>query len=205
MAHIDCPACKNKQISALRGGLDHLQIIRSVFVVIAGILLTSCQGAPAPVVPDLGHIEIVPTAKIQTDQETLSQIVTTFNLANDALRRQDLDSVMNLYSKNYKYHGIDKTELRNIWEDLFTLYRDFSSTHLFSSITADTTRQQPTAEITCTGSLWAFSRLTGRRVNIDSWWGEVHYLVLEDGLWRIQGHAWEERDTRFWLTPHPFF
>jgi hypothetical protein len=130
----------------------------------------------------------------------------TFHRADEALRRQDLDALMTIYSENYKYHGIDKIELRNIWEDLFKLYRDFSSTHVFSNITADTTRKPQTAEITCTGSLWALSRLTGRRVNIDSWYSDVHHLVYEDRAWRIQGHAWEgPRDTRYVLTPHPFF
>jgi hypothetical protein len=130
----------------------------------------------------------------------------TFHRADEALRRQDLDALMILYSENYKYHGIDRIELRNIWQDLFKLYRDFSSTHVFSNITADTTRKPHTAEITCTGSLWAMSRLTGRRVNIDSWYSDVHHLVYEDRAWRIQGHAWEgPRDTRYVLTPHPFF
>lgn len=165
-----------------------------------------CSLGPAPPMADLGKTEIAHSATIQADPETLNQILATFNRADDALHRQDLDTLMSLYAKNYNYHGIDKTELRNIWQDLFRQYRDFSSTHVFTSIVAKPANKPPTAHITCTGSLWAISRLTGRRVNIDSWFGDVHHLIYEDGAWRIEGHAWEaSRDNRYVLTPHPFF
>jgi hypothetical protein len=133
----------------------------------------ACRVGPLPEMADIGKTAIAPSARIQADQRIVDELVDTFHRADEALRRQDLDALMPIYSENYRYHGIDKIELRNIWEDLFRLYRDFSSTHVFSNITADTTR----AEITCTGSLWAMSRMTGRRVNIDSWYSDVHHLV----------------------------
>lgn len=43
------------------------------------------------------------------------------------------------------------------------------------------------AEVACAGNLWAKSALTGERVTIDSWYGEVHVLVNEDGVWRLRG------------------
>jgi hypothetical protein len=177
-------------------------------VTIIGVLLglAGCRVGPLPEMVDLGKSVIAPSATIQADQRTVDELMVTFHGADEALRRQDLDALMSIYSKNYNYHGIDKIELRNIWRDLFKLYRDFSSTHVFSSITADTAHKAPTAEITCTGSLWAMSRLTDRRVNIDSWYSDVHHLVYEDGAWRIIGHAWEPpRGVGYVLTPHPFF
>jgi hypothetical protein len=175
---------------------------------IIGVVLgvTGCHFGPPPPMADVGATIIGASADIQADQRTVDELMLTFHKADEALRRQDLDVLMSIYSKNYNYHGFDKAELRNVWQDFFKQYRDFSSTHVFSSITAATTNKPPTAEITCTGSLWAISKLTGRRVNIDSWYGDIHHLVYEDGAWRIQGHAWEApRDTRYVLSPHPFF
>ena len=179
-----------------------------VVMTIIGVVLvaTSCRFGPQPPMADVGATIIGAKADIQADQRTVDELMLTFHKADEALRRQDLDALMSIYSKNYNYHGIDKAELRNIWQDLFRQYRDFSSTHVFSSIAAARANTPPTAEITCTGSLWAISRLTGQRVNIDSWYSDVHHLVYENGVWGIQGHAWEApRDTRYVLSPHPFF
>jgi hypothetical protein len=168
--------------------------------------MSSCRMGPPPEMADLGKTVIAPSATVQADQRTLDELMATFHRADEALYRQDLDALMTIYSKNYNYHGIDKIELRNIWQDLFRQYRDFSTTHIFSSIIVNAEKTPPVAEITCTGSLWALSKLTGRRVNIDSWFGDVHHLVYEDGSWRIYGHAWEApRDLGYVLTPHPFF
>jgi hypothetical protein len=50
------------------------------------------------------------------------------------------------------------------------------------------------------------SRQTGDRVNVDSWYGEVHHLIYEDGIWRIRGHAGEApKGIQFGVAPHPFF
>jgi hypothetical protein len=206
-------------------------------IIVAMLLeLAGCRFGPPPEMADVGATLIAASADIQTDQRTVEELLVTFHRADKALHQQDLDTLMNIYSKNYNYHGIDKAELRNIWQDLFTQYRDFSSTHVFSKIVVDEKKTSPTAGITCTGSIWAISRVTGQRVNIDSWFGDVHHLVYEDGkgrvprakglsegsgrvgeivglgregengAWRIVGHAWEApRDTRYVLSPHPFF
>jgi hypothetical protein len=168
--------------------------------------VAACRVGAPPEMADVGVTMIAASATIQVDQRTVDELMLTFHKADDALRRQDLEALMTIYSNNYNYHGIDKPELRNIWQDFFRQYRDFSDTHIFSRIIASATGKPPTADITCTGSVWAVSRLTGRRVNIDSWYGDVHHLVYEEGAWRIIGHAWEApRDTRYVLSPHPFF
>lgn len=41
---------------------------------------------------------------------------------------------------------------------------------------------------------------------MDSWFEEVHYLVKEDGVWRIIGNAGGTAETpRFGHAPHPLF
>ena len=82
-------------------------------------------------------------------------------------------------------------------------------THILTRFVVEENRTPPTAQVTCSGSLWAISNQTGERVNIDSWFGEVHYMIYEDGAWRIRGQAWEpplvEKESRFARPPHPFF
>lgn len=86
-----------------------------------------------------------------------------------------------------------------------TVYQGLRSNHIFSRIVIRP--DHPTmAEVTCTGSLWAMSRQTGDRVNVDSWFEEVHHLAYEKGAWRIRGHAREApKALQFGVAPHPFF
>lgn len=169
--------------------------------------LAGCRFGPPPAMPDIGKTEIAYGADIQADEQTVRTLLDTFKRADEALHRQDVDALMTLYSRNYKYHGYDKDRLRLLWEDLFRLYVQFSTTHVFSKIVVNATATSPTAEIMCSGSIWAVSNLTGQRVNIDSWFGDVHHLVYEDGAWRISGHAWGDipKPGRYVLSPHPFF
>jgi len=178
-----------------------------LIVLIGGTIgLAGCQFGLSPAMPDLARTQLAHGAVVQADERTLAEILDTFSRADAALRKQDLDTLMTIYSQSYKYHGYDKDRLRLLWKDLFLLHTQFSATHVFSKIVVNANATPPTAEITCSGSLWAVSKLTGRRVNIDSWFGDVHYLVYEDGAWRIRGHAWEAPDPgRYFLSAHPFF
>jgi hypothetical protein len=138
----------------------------------------------------------------------VDEILSTFKQAEDAVRHRDLDALMGLYAESYKHHGFTKDSLRTEWKNLFEDYHHFSSTHVLTRIAVESGKIPPTAQITCTGSLWAISNETNQRVNIDSWFGEVHYLTYADGVWRMRGHAWEvlnPKDTRVTRPPHPFF
>jgi hypothetical protein len=181
----------------------------TVFIVVlfsSVIGLEGCRFGLLPPMPDLGKTQLAHGAEIQADEQTLREILATFIRADDAFQRQDLDALISIYSKSYKYHGYDKDRLRLLWEDLFRLYTQFSATHVFSKVIVKADTTPPTAEITCTGSLWAVSKLTGQRVNIDSWFADVHYMIYEDGAWRIRGHAWDIPERgRYVLSPHPFF
>lgn len=168
--------------------------------------LHACRLGPPPPVPDLGGTHIASSAEIQADEKTVGEILTSFSRADDALRRQDLHALMDLYSESYRYHSLNKERLRNIWQELFQEHHAFSTTHIFTKIKVESGKPRPTAEITCTGSIWAISHRSGQRVNIDSWYAEAHYLIDEEGVWRIRGHAWERSEgPRFVISSHPFF
>ena len=70
---------------------------------------------------------------------------------------------MALYSEQYRYRGLSKGDLRKIWEEMFTGYDNLASTHTFSRIHVGGSAKQPTADISCTGSLWGLSKETGDR------------------------------------------
>jgi len=178
-----------------------------LLVLMGGVIgLAGCRFGLPPDMPDLGRTQLAHGAVVQADERSLAEILDTFSRADEALHKQDLDALMTIYSQSYKYHGYDKDRLRLLWKDLFLLHTQFSATHVFSKIVVNANATPPTAEITCSGSLWAVSKLTGQRVNIDSWFGDVHHLIYEDGAWRIRSHAWETPDPgRYVLSPHPFF
>lgn len=176
----------------------------AVSAVLAGLLvwLQGCAMAP---LTHRGGIQVDRWAEVKADDKTVAEILATFQQAEGAIELQNLDALMNLYAQDYQYHGLAKEDLRKIWTQLFTHYRELNSNHIFSRI-AVRSGQVPTAEITCSGSLYGISQETGERENVDSWYGEVHHLVYQDGAWRIRGHAGAPpKALRFGIAPHPFF
>lgn len=155
--------------------------------------------------PGFAKTKISSDAEIHADNKKVQEIMATFKKAEDALEARNLEALMATYSKDYAYHGLTKDDVRKIWKDLLAQNHRIVSEHRFSRI-AVVDGTNPRAEVTCTGSFWTTSDETGKRVNIDSWFEEVHYLVYEDGAWRIRGHAGEGlKEPLFGNTPHPLF
>lgn len=143
---------------------------------------------------------------IEVDEATVNAVVTTFEQAERAIKAHDLEKVIGVYSPQYNYHGLKKDDLRKIWKDLFDEYQEIASTHLFTKIAKVGSGRDVALEVTCTGHLWAKSTTSGLYVPIDSWHEEVHYLVLEEGTWRIRGNVGESpRVLPFGTAPHPLF
>ena len=157
--------------------------------------------------PDLfAMTQILPEAKVEGDPQHITELIGTFDRAQEAIRSQDLDALMSLYAPKYHYHGLTKADIRQIWAELFSHYDFIANIHTFSAIKIVGSATRPTAEITCTGSLWARSVDTKERIPIDSWHQEVHHLVREEDGWRIVGHLGGEPVIRqFGSAPHPLF
>jgi len=168
-------------------------------------LLWSVQGCAVPPLMHRGGIMVDNWAEVKADDQTVAGILAAFNRAEAALQAGNVADLMTLYSDQYNYHGLTKQGLRKIWEDLLAQHREFRSNHILSRIVA-VPGNPPSAELLCTGSLWAISKETGQQVNIDSWYGETHYMAYEDGMWRVRGHRGEAPKTQgFGVAPHPFF
>ena len=171
----------------------------AVLLTIITFLVGIGTGEAKIVVPKSGSM-------IEVDAATLKAVVDTFENAEDAIKAHDLEKVMAVYSPQYNYHGLKKDDLRKIWKDLFDEYQEIASTHLFTKIAEVGSGRDAVLEVTCTGHLWARSKTSGLYVPIDSWHEEVHYLVLEDGTWRIRGNVGESpRVLPFGTAPHPLF
>jgi len=152
--------------------------------------------------------QVTPSTIQDVDQQTLKELLSTFELAEQAMQAHDLDEIMALYSDDYLYHGLTKPDIRNIWSQLFEQHKELESFHTFSVIrTIGGSGGKLTAEMTCTGVIWGTSKVTTLRTPIDSWYEEIHYLKKENGRWRITGNIGGESQPtlQFGIAPHPLF
>jgi len=157
-------------------------------------------------VGSLALTQILPEAIVEADQQSLMELISTFDRAEEAIRARELDALMALYATTYQYHGLRRADIRKIWADLFARYDLIANMHTFSAIKVVKTGKDITAEITCTGAVWANSRATKQRIPIDSWQHEVHRLVRDKDGWRIVGNIGGDKAVRqFGTAPHPLF
>jgi ketosteroid isomerase-like protein len=161
----------------------------------------------SPPPPVQAKTQLTAGAIQEVDPQTLKELLSTFELAEQAMEARDLDGIMALYSEEYHYHGLKKADIRKIWEQLFKHYKDLESFHTFSVVRTVGSGSKLVAEITCTGSVWGTSTDTTLRSPVDSWYEEVHFLKKENGRWRIVGNVGGESQPalQFGVAPHPLF
>jgi hypothetical protein len=137
----------------------------------------------------------------------VKELLASFGRAEAALKKEDLDALMAFYAPAYNYHGLKETDVRRVWGEVFTHYKALESVHLFSDIKVTQKGAQLRVEVTCTGGLYGTEESTGKRMTLDSWFREVHYLVKEEGGWRFLGNAGEAPSSApFSSAPHhPMF
>ena len=156
--------------------------------------------------PATAEMQLMPGAASDLDHATAEAVMTTFRRADDAIRTRDLNVVMALYSEQYDYHGLKKSDMRKVWANLFDEFQDLADAHHFSRLTKVGSGSKTIIEVTCTGSLSGLSKTGGLRVPIDSWYEEIHYMTFEDGQWRIRGNVGDSpRLMPFGTSPHPLF
>ena len=160
--------------------------VRKIILILAGaLILTPCR-PPAPVA---AAVEFAPGVGADADLPVIKELLAAFDEAEAAARKADVDALMKFYATGYNYHGLKKLDVRRVWEEVFSHYRDISSSHVFTElelVKADGVRK---AYVTCTGWLYGTEKRTGKSVTIDSWVREVHHLVKEEGRWRFLGNT----------------
>jgi hypothetical protein len=181
-------------ITLIRGPILIAGTVIGIFLSILG------AGAPAS-----GALRIDAGADLKGDAETLHQIEEAFNRAEDAIGKRALDALMTVYSEDYRYQDFTKADMRKIWKGFFEHFARVATLHSFSRIVVKSGKQ-PTAQITCTGALWATSDQNDQRVNLSSWAGDIHHLIYEDGVWRILGQGRNAPNrSEFGQAPPPLF
>jgi len=162
------------------------------------------------VLVDLGSARakiVVPEGSvIDVGKPILKAVMGMFERADQAVKSRDLDNVMTFYSSQYNYHGLKKDAIRKVWKELFEEYEEIASTHLLTKFSTVGSGSQAVLEVTCTGHLWGRSKTSDLYIPLDSWHEEVHYLVFEEGEWRIRGNLGDiPRTLPFGTSPHPLF
>ncbi|MDF0664676.1 MAG: hypothetical protein P0119_01245 [Nitrospira sp.] len=134
-------------------------------------------------------------------------LVASFERAESALKKADIDALMQFYAPSYDYHGLKQEDVRRVWGEVFEHYKAVESLHLFSAFKVSRVNDGLRAEATCTGGLYGIDERSGDRATLDSWFREVHYLVKEGDVWRFLGNAGEvPAAAPFASAPHhPLF
>ena len=163
------------------------RIVLKMILILAGTLILAPCRPPTPVAA--AAVEVAPGVGTDADRLVIKELVAAFNAAEASVKKADLDALMKFYATGYNYHGLKRSDVRRVWEEVFTYYGDISSSHVFTElklVQADGVRK---AYVTCTGGLHGTEKQTGKPITIDSWAREVHYLVKEEGAWRFHGNA----------------
>lgn len=192
------------------------EIVRRLVKIIAPSTLVICVTAAGFA---LAVVQVLPDAEMTVGgrqvkgpgaiavHPVVKDLVAAFERAETAVTRKDLEALMAFYGPSYNYHGLKQADVRRIWGEVFTHYRELSSTHLFSEIRISGSGNRLRAEVTCTGGLYGTEIRSGKRITLDSWFREVHYLAIEDGSWRFLGNAGDvPADVPITSAPHhPLF
>jgi len=138
---------------------------------------------------------------------TVKEVLAAFGQAEEALQKHDLEALMRFYAANYNYNGLKQADVRRVWGEVFTHFRTIASTHHFTEVRVVQAGSHARVELTCTGGLYAVEKASGRRVTIDSWFREIHYLIKEGGTWHFLGNAGNApTEVPAWSAPHhPLF
>jgi ketosteroid isomerase-like protein len=191
--------------SALRHDIVMKQrgLIKIVLVLAGTLILFQCR----PPTPIAAIVEFAPGVGADADQPVMKELIAAFNEAETSVKKADLDALMSFYATDYNYHGLKRSDVRRVWEEVFLHYRGISSSHVFTELKLVQTGEVKKAYVTCTGGLHGTEQQTGKLITIDSWAREVHYLVKEAGAWRFLGNAGGAADhvPRGSAPHHPLF
>jgi hypothetical protein len=134
-------------------------------------------------------VEIASGVVSETDRTIARELTAAFDRAVLAVQQGDLDGLMLFYEKDYNYHGLKRSDVRRVWTEVFSHYAHIESKHLFTELKIVRSGSKTKAFVTCTGGLYGTETASGKQVTIDSWVGEVHFLVRDNGTWKFLGNV----------------
>lgn len=189
--------------------------LTTVALLVVGVI-ASCVLAPVLV---WAKVQVLPETVLLVEGKKVSGhntvlhhpavkgIVDAFERAESGLQQEELERLMQFYAPSYDYHGLKQADVRRVWGEVFEHYQGLESLHLFSDIKVLNVDGKLRVEVTCTGGLYGTDEQSGKRVTLDSWFREVHYLVKEGENWRFLGNAGDvPAAAPFAAAPHhPLF
>ncbi len=140
-------------------------VLKIILILAGTLILTQCR----PPTPVAAAVEFAPGVGADANQPVIKELEAAFSEAEAAVKKADLDALMKFYATTYNYHGLKRSDVRRVWEEVFLHYRDISSSHVFTElklVQADGIRK---AYVTCTGGLYGTEKQTGKSITIDSW------------------------------------
>jgi hypothetical protein len=161
---------------------------RSIFIASIVAMLTlslSWFGTDAQ-----AKVRLSPSDDIEATEEQIEEINSFFDALERAIIREDIDLVMTFYSEEYFHRGITKDQVRRLWANIFRKYDNLKSVHVFSNIKfVEDEEGLDEGLVVCTGTLMGTTAgsKSKRRITIDSWAEQNHYLYREKGSWKITG------------------
>jgi hypothetical protein len=158
----------------------------AIIVMLAGMLLASRCHHP---VPSSAAVEIESAVVVKADQKIMKELVTAFDRAEVAVQHADVDALMLFYEKGYNYHGLKRPDVRRVWAEVFSHYGQVNSKHVFTELKVVRVGPIQKAFVTCTGGLYGTEKESGIPITIDSWVGEVHFLVKHKEGWKFLGNV----------------
>lgn len=180
-----------------------------------GLILCSLLGVGAV----WAKVQVLPETVLLVEGKKISEhnsllhhpvvkgLVAAFERAESGLQKEEIDTLMQFYAPAYDYHGLKQADVRRVWGEVFEHYKALESLHLFSDIKVLNVDGKLRVEVTCTGGLYGTDEQSGKRVTLDSWFREVHYLLKDGENWRFLGNAGEvPAAAPFSSAPHhPLF
>lgn len=157
-----------------------------IICILAGTIFVSRSCPPTP---SAAAVEMAPGAVNEAERTIAKELAAAFERAEKAVQGADLDSLMLFYDKGYNYHGLKRSDVRRVWTEVFSHYGQISSKHRFTELKVVRSGSTMKAFATCTGGLYGTDKESGKPVTIDSWVGEVHFLVKEEGAWKFLGNV----------------
>ena len=157
-----------------------------IIILLVGMALVSRCHHPTP---SAAAVEIAPGVVTPADGTIVKELVSAFDRAEVAVQHVDLDALMLFYEKGYNYHGLKRSDVRRVWTEVFSHYRQIMSRHLFTELKVVRDGSTTKAFVTCTGGLYGTDKESGKAVTIDSWVGEVHFLVKDQKAWKFLGNV----------------
>lgn len=171
------------------------------------------EGRDKPTHPVLGSVrdttfkysmEIDPAAKQVLGEQTFNEVKAFFLTAEKAIEAKDLETIMALYSNNYRDGELDKKSVELAWRKIFARMDKMASLHNMKLARMSPDRNMVVFQ--CSGLLLGTPGSDKGYTTIDNWNNQDHILIKEDGKWKLIATYGIERQRLWFDKPmHPLF